>query len=261
MGIRILPPSVLYSGAEFSAEGNAIRVGLGAVRDMRERTVRKLLSERRRRPFRDLYDVLLRAELNRAEAENLARCGAFRELEPSEPMALTKIRIFFKNNHRKHIAEIFTQNLELPPFSLHQRILSELELLDFAVSGHPLKLFLEANPGTDTVPSSGLERFAGKQVTVVGWTIASRQVATAGGKYMKFLTLQDLQGTTEVVLFPEVYRHVERRVALSGPLQVTGRVQSRIPGEANLIAERVQPLHLWGSAPASKPAQSAAALV
>ena len=252
MGIRIYPPSVLYSGAQFSVEDRGIRVGLSAILNLRHQTIRKILAERKRRPFRNLYDVLLRTGMNLAEAENLARCGAFRDLEPSEPMALTKIRIFFKNERRPHLAELFTQDLELPPFTLYQRVLNELSLMRFAVSAHPLQLFLEQNPGIDAVPSTELERYKDRRVTVVGWVIASRRVPTAGGEFMKFLTLEDLRGTTEVVLFPKVYRAVGQRVQLQGPLQVTGTVQSRVPGEANLIAERVRPLRLHGErSPAS----------
>jgi DNA-directed DNA polymerase III PolC len=245
LGFTILPPSVLFSSAQFEPEGKAIRTGLAAVLDLRQQTVRRILAERRRRPFRDLYDVLLRTGMNQREAENLTRCGAFRELEPSEPKALAKIRIFYKNYRRKHVAELFTRDLQLGPFSKFQRILNELTLLRFAITDHPLTLFLDQNPGIQYVPSIELEKYKNKTVTVVGWVIMFRRVPTQSGAYMKFLTLEDLHGTIEVVLFPDVYKRFGRQFSLVGPLQVTGKIQSRVPGEVNLIAEKITPIRLF----------------
>jgi DNA-directed DNA polymerase III PolC len=244
MGVSILPPDVMKSGALFSIEGKAIRSGLACVFELRESVIRKLISERRRNHFRDLFDVILRTGMNEREAENLARCGAFEFFEASEAMALTKIRIFFKNHRRRHLVDALSTGLSLPPYPKYQRILNELEILRFAVRGNPLSLFLDSNPGLGCTSSTELEGKEGQRVTVIGWVITSRRVSTAGGGYMKFLTLEDLWGTIEVVLFPPAYRQAAKTSRLSGPLQVIGTIQSRVPGEANLIGEKVVPLRL-----------------
>jgi DNA polymerase-3 subunit alpha len=183
--------------------------------------------------------------MNQREAENLIKCGAMQTFERSEAMALAKVRLFFKNHCRRYLAELFTQQLSLPPYPKYQKILNELHLLKYSVTAHPLSLFLENNPGLDFTPSTELEQKKEKRVTAVGWVIMSRRLSTEKNQYMKFITIEDLWGTIEVVLFPHVYQQVGRQVKLSGPLQIIGEVQSRVPGEVNLIAEKVAPLKLF----------------
>jgi len=245
LGIKILPPDVLKSDALFTIENNALRVGLASVFDLRHDTIQTLIDERRQRSFRDIYDIILRTNMNQTESENLARCGAFSALEESEALALTKIRIFFKNHHRRYLAEIFTKDLQITPYPKYQKILNELELLQFAVTSHPLALFLENNPRIHFTPTTELEQYNGKQITVIGWVITSRRLTTAKSEYMKFITISDLWGTAEIVLFPAIYRQAGRLNRLSGPLQIIGQIQSRVPGEVNVIAEKVLPLHLF----------------
>jgi len=245
LGIKILPPDVLKSEALYTTEDNSIRVGLSRVFELRNTTIQKIITERQKKSFRDIYDIILRTEMNQRETENLIKCGAMQSFENSEAMALTKVRLFFKNHCRRYLAEMFTQNLTLPPYQKYQKILNELQLLKYSATAHPLSLFLENNPSIDFTPSTELEQKKDERVTAVGWVIMSRRLSTAKDEYMKFITIEDLWGTIEVVLFPKVYQQVGRQVDLSGPLQIIGQIQSRVPGEVNLIAEKVIPLKLF----------------
>ena len=245
LGIKILPPSILKSENLFGIEGDGIRVGLAFVFELRALTIRKIIMERDKKAFRDIYDVILRTGMNQQEAENLAKCGAFRDFDKSEPMVLTKTRLFFKNHRRRYLAEIFSKELNLPPYPQSQKVLNELRYLKFSVTAHPLSIFFQNNPGIEFTPSIELDTQKGKRVTVLGWVIMSRRLATANDEYMKFITIGELWGTGEVVLFPNVYRQIGHLTELSGPLQIIGRIQSRVPGEVNLIAEKVIPLQLF----------------
>lgn len=244
LGSKILPPDVNRSRDLFTVEGNGIRSGLACIMDLRRSVIKKLIHERERRAFTDVFDVILRSEMNEKEAEGLARCGAFAAFEPSEAMAVTAIRIFFKNHRRRHIVNVLVRGLSLAPYPRYQRILNELEILRFAVSGNPLSLFLDANPEVRYISSTELSGRNEERVTVVGWVITTRRVTTSNNESMRFLTLEDLSGTIEVVLFPRTYRQAARGGRLAGPLQVIGKTQSRVPGEANLIAEKVIPMRL-----------------
>lgn len=135
-----------------------------------------------------------------------------------------------------------TAATRLPPYSALQKVVNELRFLRFSVTEHPLRLFLKNQGVTDYVSSRELEKFKDRRVTILGWGIISRRVVTAKRESMKFLTLEDPDGIIEVVLFPEIYRRCGRLLQTRGPFQITGVVQSRVKGEANVIAEKIRVL-------------------
>ena len=245
LGIRLLPPDIARSQAGFSPEGNGIRVGLSSIVGLSRAAVQRILSERQKEPFHNLYDFLLRSRVNQAEAESLIQTGALACLDVSEPNLLARTRIFFKNKRRAQIVERLTAELNLPPYTKRQRVLHELHFLRFAVTEHPLRLFLETQRPEKYVLSTELEKFKDREVTILGWGVISRRIVTAKRQSMKFLTVEDPEGIVEVILFPDVYRRYARLLQGRGPFQITGKVQSRIPGEANVIASRIRVLHLF----------------
>ncbi len=248
LGIRILGPDILRSEVDFSMEGEAIRVGLGSILGFSRAALARILSERKKEPFRNLYDFLLRSHVAVREAESLIQVGALASFDASEPNLLARTRIFFKNKRNPRVAEMLTTDLNLPPYSKIQKVLHELHILRFSVTEHPLRLFLETNRVQGYTLSSKLEKFKGREVTIVGWGVISRRVTTANRQSMKFLTVEDPEGIVEVILFPDVYRRYARILQGRGPFQITGRVQSRIPGETNVIASRIRVLPFFEEA-------------
>lgn len=237
-GISLLPPDLNRSDVPFTIEGDAIRAGLDPVAEVTERTKKKIVEERQRRPFKDLYDFLQRSGAGQKEAEHLIRCGALRRLHPSEPLLLMKTQSYFKSGGSKTKAEFFTQNLDPPPYARDQRILAELEMLDFAVTDHPLTLYDDLIPWEEMVSSLDLEAHKDRRVQFTGWYVTSRLQETATGAYMKFLSLEDRHGIGEIIFFPEAYEKYADILHGHGPFTVVGNIQSRMPGEANLIAEK-----------------------
>ncbi|MEJ2545576.1 MAG: OB-fold nucleic acid binding domain-containing protein, partial [Calditrichaceae bacterium] len=93
----------------------------------------------------------------------------------------------------------------------------------------------------DTIVSSTeLEQHKNEVIKFCGWLVTSRRVATSKNQFMKFLTLEDFNGLCEAVLFPKAYIAYGHLITSHGPYIITGRVQSRLPGEANLIAEKLE---------------------
>ena len=238
-GIPLLTPDVNCSEIIFSQEGEAIRVGLLTVLELSDRTKQRIVSERKKRRFSSLFDFLQRTHAGEKEVQHLIRIGALRSLHPSEPFLLLSARSFFKSGCSKATAEYMTQRLQPPPYSKEQRILSELTLLGFGLTGHPLELYDNIIPWENMVRSSELERFKGRRVRFTGWYITSRLQETVTGHYMKFLSLEDHFGVCETIFFPNVYERYAEVLRGLGPFTVTGKVQSRIKGEANLIAEKI----------------------
>jgi DNA-directed DNA polymerase III PolC len=238
-GIAILPPDVNRSDSDFSHEGNAIRVGLYPIFDLTERMKQQIRSERKKQPFVDLFDFLHRTGASQKETEHLIRCGAMRALHPSEPLLLIQTQTYFKNGRSRATVDYVTAGLFPQPYSWEERMLAELELMGFAVAAHPLSLYDGYIPWENMVPSSQLEAHKNQRVQFTGWYVTSRLQRTVKGQYMKFLSLEDKNGVCETIFFPPVYERYAHVLQGLGPFTVIGRVQSRIKGEANLIAERV----------------------
>ena len=239
LDIPILPPDVNYSDRHFTCEGNAIRCGLSPVFELTERTIQNILDERQKRPFTDFYDFLNRTRAGEKETMHLIKTGALRSLHPSEPQLLLLNKVFFKNKRKKLISEFITADTNLPPYNQYQRIMNEMEMLDFAITAHPLTLFDDLLDKNELVPATQLENYRDKQITFCGWLVTSRRVNTSNNQYMKFLTLEDHFGLCEAVLFSEAYNKYGHLIRTHGPYLVKGKVQSRLPGEANIIIEEI----------------------
>jgi DNA polymerase III alpha subunit len=237
-GIPILPPDVNCSESDFRNEGEAIRVGLNSVFELTEKTRQKIIAGRSKQPFRDLYDFLRRTRAGQKEAENLIRCGALRCLHPSEPLLLMKCQAYFKNSCNQAKSEYITAGLAPPPYRREERMLAELELLSFAVAAHPLTLYDGIIPWDNMTPAAEMEAHKNRRIQFTGWYVTSRLQQTVNGQYMRFLSLEDKHGICEVIFFPDAYERYAEIIQGLGPFTVIGKVQSRIKGEANLIAEK-----------------------
>ena len=251
LGLLILPPDVNRSGENFSLEGNAIRVGLGSILNFSRQSITRILEAQRERPFKNVIDFLLRSRVNPSEAKSLIQCGALACFDLSEPRLLLTAEIFFKNKKNAAITHALSKKINLPPYSIQQKVVHELHYLGFSVTEHPLKLLLRRESSGKYMSSQELEGLKGQRVTVLGYGVISRRVLTARRESMKFLTLEDPDGIIEVVLFPKVYRRYGMLLRNRGPFQITGMVQSRVKGEANLIAEKIRVLDWKKSAGAN----------
>jgi len=240
MRIPLLPPDVNRSQREFSVENNAIRCGLEPVFELTERTIKAILKQREEREFVDLFDFIRRTRAGDKEVGNLIKAGALGSIHPSQPQLMLLKDLFFKNNKKAPVATFVAGSTRLPQYNTYQRVLNEITTLDFALSDHPLCLFEEQLNGQTFVASNALEEHGGKTIHVCGWLVTSRRVNTRGNQFMKFLTLEDRLGLMEVVLFPKTYARCGHVLRSHGPYIVRGKVQSRLPGEANIIADDVQ---------------------
>ncbi len=239
LDIPILPPDVNCSEILFKKEGDAIRVGLFVVFELTQKTQQKMIEERRKGSFTDLYDFIDRTEAGQKEIEHLIRCGAFRSIHPSEPVLLLKTQMYFKNGCDKTIAEYVTKGVSLPCYTTEHRLVAEMEMLGFGVVGHPLTLYRDIVQWEKMVSSQELEKYNGRRVHFTGWYVTNRTHQTASGERMLFLTLEDLQGFCDIVFFPKMFDQFREVMRGHRLFTVSGILQSRMKGEANLVAEKV----------------------
>jgi DNA polymerase III alpha subunit len=243
MGIKLLPPDINHSEAQFTCYEDQIRVGLLAVHELSGNTMQQILRERQRKSFSSLQDFLQRVKPAVNEALNLAKCGALRSVLPSESQAVLLIKLYYQNKKQWAKTALTANDIRLKPYNLFQRVFHEMELLNCAVSAHPLVLFRDKIPGS-CIPSYQLEQYKNKKVDFCGWGVTSRTARTANGKVVKFLTLEDFFGIVEVVCWEDVYKKYSHLLKGHGPFVITGIVQARVKGELHMVAEKVQKIEL-----------------
>jgi len=119
--------------------------------------------------------------------------------------------------------------MQIPEYTLEQKLRYEREILEVCVSGHPLDFL----PRNGEAWSDELAGLVGKRVTLCGWVITYRHVGTKNYRNMMFVTLEDQRGVYEVVLFPDAYDRYGGLVFETRTMRVTGRVEpdGQINGE------------------------------
>ncbi len=265
MGIQVLPPSVNESFAEFTCVGDRIRFGLTAVKNVGTTAIESILDSRRKiGPFKSFFDFTERVDLrvcNRKVLESLIRCGAFDpfRLHRSQLMALVDQGLERGANFQKDrtrgqfsffgsradVATFQESGMEIPDipeWPESQKLAYERELLGFYVSSHPLANYSKILKNYATASICSLHELPDQaEVTLGGLIDNIKEILTKKGDKMAFLALQDLSGSCEVVVFPEVYKNFLSLIKKDAPIFVKGKMNTRedIP---KVLAEEIVPI-------------------
>ena len=246
MGLAVRPPHINHSKREFSAcypDGSPVLyMGLDQVRDLTRRTQEAIL---RQRPFTSLADFLARANPRQPEAANLIRCGALEGLG-TIPDLLGQVE---QGGWRSGQLSLFDQagfglgESSAEDWTLSDRVAAQEELLGISVDAHPLELVADRIAAAGAISTLEAAEQVGSRVRVAGMRLSGRRSRTAKGEMMAFLTLEDLEGMLDVVVFPDAYRRSRAALSGSGPYLVEGSMVAD-PGRAEplLHAERVEKL-------------------
>lgn len=236
-GFRILPPDVNQSQADFSVEGDAIRVGLAAVKGLGEAAVNAILEARQEQGRFTSVVAFLRSlserALNRRVLESLVRSGSLDSLYPHRGILLEKLDWLLERAERQRHAlaagQGFLFGLEveegdgLPdpqavePQPSQELLLGERETLGFYLSGHPLDRYGQLLELLGIRPLATLEEAwaAGeREVTVAGLVSGFASVRTKekngqGGKLMARFFLEDQSATLPAVVFPDAFQRLQ----------------------------------------------------
>ncbi|HSL33707.1 MAG TPA: DNA polymerase III subunit alpha, partial [Candidatus Limnocylindrales bacterium] len=271
MGIEVLPPDVHRSGVEFTVEGGAIRFGLLAVKNVGQGAIESIIAARREGgPFRSLADFCSRVDLrlaNRKVLESLARVGAMNALgHPAQILlGLDDAMAAGQSAQRDRLTgqtSLFDLGAEdatamerpLPATTevpVRERLRWEKELLGLYLSEHPMGEVAEHVGQFVTAYSGDLkdESLDGQRIVVAGIVTGFRTIITKAKSTMGVATLEDLQGTLEVVVFPKLYEQTAGTWTEGTILLVAGRVDHR-GEEVSLLADLVLD---WDAAAARGP--------
>ena len=265
MGIDLLPPDVNRSQEGFTIEGRGVRYGLGAIKNVGSASVQAVLQARARvGRFRDLFhfcEEVERAHLNKRVLENLVRSGAFdcfaverwdveASLDDAVAAGLRRQSEKARGQARLFGADESRPENDTPRYakakkwSDRERFAFEKQSLGFYLSGHPL---MELQPVlrkfvTHTIEELGRVNDAA-EVTVGGVVTQWRQKKSKKqeGTMYGVLTLEDLEGRVEVILFSEAYTRYGAKVAKDAPMLVVGKV-AREEQAIKIRASQVVPL-------------------
>ncbi len=258
MGIRIEPPDVNGSGVRFTVDGETIRFGLAAIKNVGAAAIDTILATRADRgAFGSLSDFCSRVDLrlvNRRVIESLIKAGAFGSLESTRATLMAHVDLAMERGQRAQrdrddgqaslfevsagTASLPTDGLPLPEWEPPQLLEHEKEVLGFYVSGHPLAHYRPLVESLGVTASAELPaRSAGARVLLFGQAIALKEIPTKGGDRMGFVTLEDMDGTVELTIFPTPFRAAATLLRSRDPILVRGRIDDTDKGRVVLVEE------------------------
>ena len=289
-GIAILPPDVNRSQWKFTVakapDGQlGILFGLGAVKTVGQGAVDAIIRERKNGAYRDIFDFCRRidtSECNKRVVESLIKAGAFDGMGGNRPQLLAVFESAMDANSslRKQTvdgqislfdmafggAPLVQENHtlpNLPDYPLRQRLALEKEIAGVYITGHPLDDYRDVlgKLPFSTADLDGLEEredrglsLDGQIVDMGGILTEVKGKATKKGAYMGFITLEDLTGQIECLVFPKVYERYQGMMAVDDLVVLHGRLSIREEEAPKLLVEKLIPLEAWHpeeSAPAA----------
>jgi DNA polymerase-3 subunit alpha len=271
IGIRLLPPDVNHSCAEFTVEAggqgaDAIRYALAAIKNVGAQAMQALAEERKSAgPFRDLSDFAVRIDprvINKRQLENLARAGAFDALEPSRARVFAGVEMIarFANaalSDRESSQETLfagdgeaagQSGLNLPEsddWPVLERLQHEHDALGFYLSAHPLETYGKRLERMGVVPIGELEarlaRSGSMSLKLAGVPQDIQERRSARGNRFAFVKLSDPTGIVEITLFSEALSASRELLEAGRPVLV--EADARLDGESlRITARRIAPL-------------------
>src|SRR2546426_1846982 len=264
MGSRGEPPDVNVSAVQFSVAGDTIRFGLAAIKNVGEAAMHSILASRREQgSFRTLEDFCSRVDLrlvNRRVVESLIKAGAFDSLNLTRAHLLATTDAALESGQRKQRdraegqASFFDllpaptaapsgQAVEVvPEGEPDQRLAFEKEGLGVYVSGHPLARFRGVVESLGLTPTAELAtKGHGARVLLFGHATGLKETSTKSGNRMAFFSLEDMDGTVDVTVFPEPYKAGAAGLHSREALLVRGRVDDSEKGRV-VLADDIRPL-------------------
>jgi len=268
MGIEILPPDVNQGEAGFSVTGNAIRYALTAIKGVGRPVIDSIVEERNLRgPYKNLEDFITRntdRELNKRVIENFIKAGAFDSLSGTRKQfmsiyvrILDHIQSDKKNNMAGQMSlfdivseeekEVFDIKLpDVGEYSKEMRLAFEKEVLGIYVSGHPLEEY-EAMWKKNITHTTGdfildeelgeMRAKDGERVTIGGIITEKKIKYTKNNQVMAFLTVEDLLGTIEVIVFPKTYQQYGSLLMEDQKVFLKGRASAEDEKDGKLLCE------------------------
>jgi DNA polymerase-3 subunit alpha len=238
LGLPLRAPHVNYSEREFcvaAVDGEKrVYMGLNQVRELTQRTQERI---RQARPFTSLDDFLARADPRPQEADSLVRVGALDGMG-SIPALLSDLKA--EPRLPGQLALFGLEAPAVPDWPLAEKVAAQEALLGVGVDAHPLELFTDRLARGGALTTVQAASRLGRRVRVAGMRQSWHRAPTVRGDFIYFMSLEDLEGMLDVVIFPDVYRRHRAALSDPGPYVLEGLVEmDSARGEPAIRAERI----------------------
>jgi DNA polymerase-3 subunit alpha len=258
-GISVLPPDINFSDKAFTVHGDKIRFGLVAVKNVGESAIEAIIESRADEEFSSLFDFCERVDLkkvNKRVIESLIKCGAFDSTgaKRSQMLAALEDALDYGQRVQKERLDpqigLFDGTVnpqvinapalpEIEEWSENRRLAFEKESLGFYISGHPLKRYEDLlDRFTNANAISIKEIKNGGAVRIGGLIRSTKIINTKRGDLMAFVTVEDLHGAVEAIVFSRVYANVSDLLVEDSPVLIQGQVQ-KDEQSVKILAEKV----------------------
>ena len=265
MGIATLPPDINHSDDHFTVEGDAIRFGLGAVKNVGRGMIRSMAAKRRSDgPFKSMEDFITRMgdELNKRAVENFIKCGAmdcFGHHRSSMLAVYDSMMDSISATRKKNLegqlglfdmvedsaASIPVPNL--PEMKKADLMLMEKETTGIYLSGHPMDDYRHLLRNTHVVAIGSLmeedSHYADDSiVSIAGVVQTVKMKTTRNNSMMAYVTLEDDTAAMELIVFSSGLNQYGGYLKENAPVVVTGRLSLRDDKDPQIVVNRVQPM-------------------
>lgn len=246
MKLELKPPDINRSSVEFAIEDGRIRFGLSAIKNVGTAAIESILSARVSAPFTGLAQFISSidsSKVNRKTLESLIKAGAM-DAFGTRAAQLTALPTLLEDAQKRKRAvsagqvglfddaSTETRTLALPQvqeLTKSERLAYERELLGFYLTSHPLEEVRENLKSEEVTPLSEIiPSRAGERVAVNGIVVSVKKISTrTSNNEMAFIQLEDLTGTIELVVFPNVYSRTRILWSRDTIVWVSGRVDEK----------------------------------
>jgi DNA polymerase-3 subunit alpha len=262
IGIEVLPPDVTKSGLDFTVDGERIRFGLSAIKNAGENAIRSVLEARAGgKPFTSLHELCSLIDLrlvNKRVIEALVQSGALDCFGARRSQLAAMIDSALEHGQKQRLdreagqGSLFgggddvetpaPQLPDVPEWDERTRLNHEKATLGFYVSGHPLEEYTELLRGFASHRVADLREVeSGTTVSIAGVVTGLRRRKSKKGDWWASLSLEDLDGQIEVLVFPKAYEKAQHLLHDDRPTLVSGRYEVD-EDRRRVIGEEVCPL-------------------
>lgn len=268
LGIELLSPNINYSQRDFTVEDGKIRFGLKAVKNVGENLIKALIEARSKlgkftslSDFVDKIQKVAPSVLNKKAMESLIRCGALDDFAGNRAQFLAVYERIIEagqkslRNNIKGQVSIFQEvakDEDLPnlkDFPLRDKLDMEKEVIGIYISGHPLdgyrpvlKTFSNTNTGEIFENYRDQGQMPNGKIKIAGMIKNKKTMITKTNKLMAFASLEDLFGTIDLVIFPQVYSKYKEIIKDNKVLGVDGHILSSDVEEPKILVDSLREL-------------------